>query len=62
MNVPMRETASERDSDAAVLEQAAAVIRRRFGVLTAGDLITSLTSLSVIIRADGGVIPARDPS
>ena len=57
MNVPMKETASERDSDAAVLEQAAAIIRRRFGVLTAGDLIAGLTSLSVVIRADGGIIP-----
>lgn len=57
----MRETASERDSDAAVLEQAAAIIRCRFGVLTAGDLINGLTSLSVVIRADGGIIKPAAP-
>jgi hypothetical protein len=55
-NVPHKETASEAEEDAASLDDAAAILRARFGVLYAGDLITGLTSAAASIRARGGII------
>jgi hypothetical protein len=51
---------SAEEADAGLLEQAAAVLRARFGVLMAGDLISGLTGAAASIRADGGIIPARE--
>jgi hypothetical protein len=44
------------EADARVLEAAADVLKRRFGMLTAGDLISGLTGAAVSIRARGGII------
>ncbi len=51
---------SAEEADAAILEQAREVLRERFGVLTAGDLISGLTGAAAAIRAKGGIIPARE--
>jgi hypothetical protein len=48
------------DTDAYFLEGAVEVLRRRFGKLTAGDLITGLEGAVASIRARGGIIrPAQ---
>lgn len=44
------------EADARVLEQAAEVLKCRFGMLTAGDLINGLTGAVASIRAQGGII------
>jgi hypothetical protein len=51
----------EAASDAAILEDAIEVLRLRFGVLTAGDLISGLTGAAASIRARGGIIRAAEP-
>lgn len=48
-------------SDAAILEDAIEVLRLRFGVLTAGDLISGLTGAAAGIRAQGGIIRPSEP-
>jgi len=48
-------------SDAAILEDAVEVLRLRFGVLTAGDLISGLTGAAASIRARGGIIRPAQP-
>jgi len=48
------------EADARVLENAAEVLRRRFGVLTAGDLINGLASCTGLLRSGTGIIkPAQ---
>lgn len=48
------------EADARVLEAAAEVLRRRFGVLTAGDVIGGLTSCTRLLRSGTGIIrPAQ---
>lgn len=49
------------EDDAGTLEDAAEVLQRRFGKLTAGDLITGLTGAAASIRAKGGIIKPVEP-
>lgn len=51
-NVPEDDT----EPDAAALEAAIRVLRRRFGMLTAGDLIRGLESCTSLLRSGTGII------
>lgn len=53
-NVPAGDSASDPEADADALEVAARVLKRRFGRLLAGDLISGLTRAAASIRAGGG--------
>lgn len=44
------------EKDAAALERAVEVVQRRFGTLTAGDLINGLTSCTALLRSGTGII------
>lgn len=46
----------EEHADASVLEAAAGVLRRRYGKLIAGDLISGLTGAAASLRANDGII------
>lgn len=50
------ETSATTEADARVLEAATEILKRRFGMLTAGDLINGLTGAVASIRAQGGII------
>lgn len=52
---------SAEEADAAILEQARDILRERFGVLTAGDLISGLASAAVTVRAKGRIIKPAEP-
>lgn len=44
------------EANARTLEEAAAILRAKFGRLTAGDLITGLEGAAASIRSRGGII------
>lgn len=49
------------ETDIYFLEGAVEVLQRRFGRLTAGDLIAGLTGAAASIRAQGGIIRPAAP-
>ena len=49
------------EADTRLLQAAADVLKRRFGVLAAGDLIAGLEGAAASIRAQGGIIKPAEP-
>lgn len=54
MATPANDNDEARESDASVLERAAEIMRRRYGLLTAGDVVKALRNRAEAIREGEG--------